>query len=446
MKLNIPLRSAPDGQVNSERLVNMYAEVAGGKADQQLLSSPGLETVLSLSGGAIRGLYVHNGWLYALAGNSLYRVSDTYEATLVGVIPGSGLAIGASSGLELCITNSNNEGYIVDSVVTPIADVDFLGANSVDYLDGYFIFSSGENEFSISALYAGGSIDALDFATAESNPDKIVRAFIDHRELLLMGESTVETWVNTGNADFPFERVPGGVAEKGLASRHAVAKMDNSVYWLDSDGVVRVMQGGYSPQRVSTHEVERSLTNISSAEAFSFVWGGHEFFVLTSGSTWLYDASTQQWHERQSYNKSRWRANTHAFIYGNHYVGDFESGVIYKLSDSVFAEGSDVLVSEIVFPLIHNEQKRFRMHSVLLDMEVGEGPVYSTPKIRLDLSADGSTWNTVGYGSLGRTGERNHRVVWRRLGQHRNLHMRFIVSDPCKRAVYSAYAEITPDG
>lgn len=445
MRLSVPLRSAPNGQVNAERLVNLYAEEAGGKSEVQVLSPPGREQVADLGGDKCRGLFVHNEELYALTGTTLNRLSSAHVPTPVGTIPGAVTAVGASSGVELCVA-TGGDAYIYDgSTVTKITDPDFLGADSVDFLDGYFIFSNGADEFSISALYAGGTIDALDFASAESNPDSILRAFVDHRELLLFGERTVETWTNTGNADFPFERVSGSIIEKGIAGRYSVARVDNSVYWLDQDGIVRRVSGGYSPQRISTHQVEKSLTDIENAEAFAYTWQGHEFFVLTAGTTWVYDAATQTWHERQTYGKTRWNARCYAYCYGNHYVGDAESGKIYKLNEATLTDGDDIIVSEMVFPAIHNEQKRFRVHSLVLDMEVGEAPAYSEPEIRLDISDDGSTWNTVGTKTIGRTGNRNHRVVWRRLGQHKTLHIRIIVSEPCKRAMFSGYIEVSTD-
>jgi len=446
VNLNIPIRSAVEGQVSAERLVNMYAEQTVGKSPVMIRSTPGLRLFGTIGETVCRGLTVHNNSLYAVVGENLYRVGQDGTESLIGEILGNTLCVFASSGIELAIA-SGGHGYIFDTSLTKITDEDFMGCTAVEYLDGYFIFSNGADTFQISALYAGGDIDALDFASAESNPDPIVRAFVDHRELFLFGSKTVETWVNTGGADFPFERISGGVAERGIASPYSVARIDNTVFWLDSDGVVRRMGGGYSPMRISTHEVERTLTSIDEAEAFAFVAQGHEFFVLSlPDRTWVYDAATQMWHERQSYNEGgRWRARGYAYCYGKHFVGDYENGNIYELDEDVFTEAGDPLVAEIVFPPIHNEQKRFRLHRITLDMEVGEVTDHSDPQIRLDLSDDGVEWTTHGYRSLGTTGKRNQRVSWNRLGQHRTLHMRFIISDPCRRAMYSAFGEVSID-
>lgn len=445
MKLQIALKSADAGQVNAERLVNMYAEQTGGKSPVQILSSPGLTLFGTTGTGEGRGLFVFQDQLYTVVGTTLYRVATDGSSLALGTIAGTGMVVGAASAYELCIA-AGGKAYIFDTTLTEITDEDFLGANAVEYLDGYFIFSNGTSQFSISALYAGGDIDALDFASAESNPDVIVRAFIDHRELLLFGTRTIETWVNSGGADFPFERVSGGISEKGLAGFNAVAKIDNSVMWLDQDGIVRRLSGGYSPVRVSTHEVEATMASIDEAECFSYALGGHEFFVLSLPTiTWVFDAATQLWHERKSLSEDRWRARGHAFVYGKHYFGDFENGNIYELDETVFTEAGDEMVSEIVFPVIHNEGDRFRLHRLMVDMSMGETIDHTEPQIRLDLSGDGVEWSTVGYGTLGATGDRTHRLTWRRLGQHRFLHLRFLISDPCKRALYAAYAEVSID-
>jgi hypothetical protein len=161
--------------------------------------------------------------------------------------------------------------------------------------------------------------------------------------------------------------------------------------------------------------------------------------------TWIYDAATSLWHQRKSQGHDRWRARGYARCYGEQFVGDYSTGKIWKLDYSVYAEGTDDLIAEAVFPPIYNEGDRFRMHRLLLDVEAGEAVPYSEPAIRLDVSEDGADWFTVGYGTLGRTGNRSTRTRWARLGQHRTLHLRFLISDPAPRAMYAAYAEVSGD-
>lgn len=448
MELQVSLNSGRAEQVNAERLVNIYAEQGTGKSRVRLTGSPGLTLFSTIGTSPVRGMGVHNGALYVVT-DQLYSVSSGGTATALGAIAGTGLVQMVSSGLQLVIV-AGGTIYVYDTALTAVTDPDAPAALTVDYLDGYHIFSDGSGSFYLSDLYNAESYDALDFASAESNPDAIRRVFVDHRELILFGSETVEIWVNTGGSDFPFERQPGAINEKGICGPNACAKLDNSVVWIDQNGVVRRMAAGYAPQRISNHEVERALsesTSLEDAEAFAYTQDGHEFFVLTApgSGTWIYDAATSLWHERQSYGDDRWRARGYAFCYEKHLVGDYQSGKVYELDYDNHTENGDLLVSELIFPPVHNESNRFRIHRLILDMEHGETPPYGTSQVRLDLSEDSQDWYTVGYGSMGATGQRVNRTVWRRLGQHRNCHMRFRISDPVRRTIYAAYAEIEGD-
>ena len=447
MELQVSLNSGRATQANAERLVNIYAEAAEGKSKVRLTGTPGLTLFSTIGDAPARGMCVHNGVLHVVT-DSLYAVDSAGAATNLGVISGSGIVQMASSGVQLVIVN-NGSIYVYDGALSLVGDTDAPVAETVDYMDGYHIFSDGSGSFYISALYDATDFDALDFASSESNPDDIVRVFVDHRELLLFGTETTEVWVNTGNSDFPFERQPGAITEKGLCGRNAVARFDNSVVWIDQNGVVQRLAGGYAPQRISTHEVERAIAagDLSQTEAFAYSQEGHEFFVLTApdAGTWVFDASTSLWHERQSVSDTRWRARGYALCYGKRLVGDYESGKVYELDPDSFDENGEILTAEMIFPPIYNESKRFRAHSVLIDMEHGETDAYGESQVRLDISDDSQDWTTVGYGSMGATGQRNVRTRWTRLGQHKNLHLRFRISDPVRRTVYSAFAEIEAD-
>jgi hypothetical protein len=434
-------------QVNAERLVNMYAEQTSGLSPITLHSVPGLTLWDTLGTGPIRGMKAHNERLYVVSGNTLYEATETV-VTNRGTITGSGHVIMATNGIELCIV-TNNKTYIFETSLKEITDPDFPAASSVAFLDGYFLFVERDTgRFFISGIYNGDSFDALDFATAESNPDKLVRVFTDHREVLLFGSQTMEPWANTGNADFPFEAISGAITEKGCGSKYSVARIDNAVFFVDDDGVVRRLGDGYAPIRISTHEVEQAIKDVySTSTAMVFVFEGHEFYCLnTSVGTYLYDAATQLWHERKSLNLNFWRGCCQEKIFGLNLIGDYQNGNVYRLDAGVYAENDTDMVAEVVFPVIHNEGSRFRVHKIELDAERGAGVLGSPTKVRLDISNDGSTWRTIGYSTLGAVGDTSASAEWRRIGQHKRLHVRFLISDPAPRAIYGAYAEIEADG
>jgi hypothetical protein len=440
--------------LTAEKLVNLYAEKApeNAKANVFIIGSPGNTLFATCGAGPIRGQWAMAGVLYVVSGASLYSVDSAGTATSLGTINGNGLVTMADNGTQLYIcTNSTDSVYSVAGGVVDITDPDFPGADSVDYLDGYFIFTSeaGGGQFGISAILDGTAYDALDFASAESAPDGLTRVFVDHREVLLFGTQTMEPWFDSGAADFPFERIPQSITEKGIASRFAIAKADNTTYWLDHTGVVRKLAQGYVPTRVSTHEIEYQMSrgDITTAEAFSYTMEGHECvaFTIPDTGTYIFDAATGIWHEHKSYGIDRWIVNSVTYIYGKQIGGDYNSGNLYQLSLDVYAENSNPLIAEMIFPPISNDGKRFILSSLTLDIEAGVGlESGADPLVTLQTSRDGKTWGTAESMSMGTVGNYTTQVMWNRLGQYINCHIRLLISSPVKRSLYTAFADIIP--
>jgi len=74
------------------------------------------------------------------------------------------------------------------------------------------------------------SFDALDFATAEANPDDLNGMKVDHRQIILTGPKSVQIFENTGATGFPFEAAINGYIEQGCLNGRTLQKLDNSVF------------------------------------------------------------------------------------------------------------------------------------------------------------------------------------------------------------------------
>lgn len=380
-------RSIP---LTAERLVNMYAEKAPSGARSQVVvhGCPGLTRFCDIDTRRTRGLYrtAADGRLYTVIRNSLYYVSPEGVATNLGTIAGSGRVGISDNGLQLCIVaGATGYTYSVTDGLQEITDSGFPGADTVTFLDGYFIFNNStpgsRGQFFISELLDGQIYDATDFATAESYPDNLVRVFADHSQLLLFGSETIEIWFNAGLADFPFTRAQGSVIEQGLGARWSVSKLDETVVWLDNEGMVRRLEGN-TPVRISTHAIEYEITrgDWNNATAWSYVEEGHQFYVLTvpaadlatqKSGTYVYDAATQLWHERKSYRQDYSRSGFYAYAYGKHITADIDIGRLYEQSLDVYEEDGEHLIAEMQFPQVQNDGKRFIVDRLQLDMEVG---------------------------------------------------------------------------
>jgi hypothetical protein len=386
------------------RMVNLYPEVVpeGGKQPVFLQRAPGLLHRANVGSGPIRGLWVHGTFLYVVSGNTFYEVDSSFVAVAKGSVAGVGPVSMADNGAQIFIA-AGQPSYVYNTltgVFGAIADPDFPGASVVGYLDGYFVFIEPNSQrIWVTGLLDGTSVDPLDFASAEGNPDNIVSMIVDHREVWLFGNNSTEVWYNAGLSDFPLVRIQGAYNELGCAARYSVAKMNNQVYWLGKDargqGIVYVANG-YQGQRVSTHAVEWQIQQygtMSDAVGFTYQQDGHMFYVLTfpsAGKTWAYDAATGAWHERAGWANewTRYRPQTQAFFNNENLVGDYENGNVYALDLNVYdynGEEQRWLRSWRALPTGQNNLNRTAQHSLQLDCETGVGleqyPAYDSENL-----------------------------------------------------------------
>jgi hypothetical protein len=457
------------------RMVNLFPEIIpeGGKEPAFLNRAPGLRFLQTVGTGPIRALWAHqtNGSdFYVVSGQEVYKLtSTTATPTLLGTITGTGPVSIADNGTQLFFA-CNPDGFIYNestNVFAQITDTDFPGAVTVGYLDGYFVFNEPNSQkVWVTALLDGTSVDPLDFASAEGSPDGLVSLIVDHREAWLFGTDSVEVWYDAGLADFPLQRIQGAFNEIGCVAPYSVAKLDNGVFWLGCDargqGIV-YRANGYTGVRISTHAVEWQIQQyaaMSDAVAYTYQQDGHAFYVLnfpTANTTWVYDASTQAWHERAGFLSgafTRQRANCQCNFNGTIIVGDFENGNIYALDLNVYADNGNPqkwLRSWRALPTGQNDLKRTAHHTLQLDCETGVGLVTgqgSDPQVMLRWSDDGGhTWSNEYWRSMGQIGASSWRTYWRRLGMTVKLRDRvYEVSgtDPVKIAIVGA--ELTLSG
>ena len=380
----------------NNRMVNLFPEITpeAGKEAGFLSRAPGLRLLSTIGTGPIRGINSYGGNMYVVSGSTLYKVDSTYTATTLGTVSGDVAPVSmANNGNQLFVA-CNGPSYVYNSTTNAFAaitDVDFTGALTVSYLDGYFVYIQPNSQLVwVTALLDPTSIDPLDFASAEGNPDNLISSVVNHSEVWLFGTNSIEVWYNAGSVDFPLQRIQGAFNELGCAATFSVAKLDNSIFWLGADargkGIV-YKASGYIGARVSTHAIEwqiQQYSRIDDAVAYSYQQDGHSFYVLTfptANATWVYDAATQAWHERAGWlNGSflRHRSNCQTAFNGEVIVGDYQNGNIYAFDMNVFADHNRQqkwLRSWRALPTGQNNLKRTAHHTLQLDCETGVGLV-----------------------------------------------------------------------
>lgn len=446
---------------SAQECVNLYLEAGGpgAKSEAALLGTPGMTEFATLAeaGGEVRGLWpASDGNLYAVCDNQFSKVTAAGLVTNLGTLDTTtGPVSLGDSGVQVFMADNPN-GYvytIASNAFAKVSDADWPGCAMVDYLDGYAVgITPDSGQFWVTDLYNAGSLSALDFASAEANPDKLVAVQVDHREVWLFGEKTVEVWYNSGDSSFPLSRVAGAFLELGCAAPFSVSKADNTQFWLGTNGCV-VRADGYTPKIISTRAIEAAMagySRVDDARAFSYSQEGHTFYVLmfpTADVTWVYDAATDSWHQRSSWGMGRWRANCVARFAGKIIVGDATSGRLYALDPASYTEAGQPIERVRVTAPLANEDVRLNHSRICVDFECGVGTGSGQgedPQAMLSWSDDGGrTWSDERTASMGKQGEYRHRAIWRRLGQSRNRVYKLRITDPVRVSILGAYGDIT---
>ena len=457
------------------RMVNLFPEIVpeGGKEPAFLNRCPGLKFQNRVGVGPIRGLWSHqtNGDdFYVASGNEFYKLTSlTGTPIKLGNISGTGPVSIADNGTQLFIA-CGAKGYIYNEstgVFAEITDPDFAGATTVCYLDGYFVFNQPDSQIIwVSQLLDGTSVEPLDFASAEGSPDGVVGIINDHKELWVFGTDTTEVWYNAGGTDFPLTPIQGAFNEIGCLSPWTIQKLDNSIFWLGTDprgdGIV-YRADGYKGQRISTHAVEwqiQQYPDLNEATAYTYQQDGHGFYVLnfpSANTTWVYDASTNAWHERAGFvdgDFTRQRADNMCNFQFETVVGDFENANIYTLDLDTYADNGQIqrwLRSWRALPTGQNNLNRTAQHSLQLDIQAGVGlndGQGSDPEVMLRWSDDGGhTWSNEHWVKIGKIGQYGRRAIWRRLGMTEKIRDRVYevsMTDPVKTTIMGAELHASP--
>lgn len=432
---------------DAQRSINLYPAKSEGvlsKTQSILVGTPGLQTALTLPETSIKGIYSCRGRLFAVAGSSFYELNADLTYTNRGACTFSNPIVSISdNGLEVCVVGGNN-GYIFNlstNVFTKITAGGFQGADTITFLDGYFIVNHpGTNQYYISDLYDGLAWDILDFGSFASSANLIVGVHALHQNVWVFGTEAVEIEYNSGDGNFPFQRVQGAYIEYGCVAAQSITSAANTIFWLTQDkngqGMV-MMANGYQPQRISTQAIEFAIqkySDLSTANGYCYQEEGHFFYVLNfpnGTSSLVYDVTMESWHERCDLDINgfftRHVGMGHAFCFNNHVVPDYKNGNIYKQNLNLYDYAGILIKRQRVMPHMVNNLDNMLYHWFQLDMEVGIGldgtivqPNYD-PQVMLQWSNDGGHKYSYEYWrSAGKIGETRKRVVWRQLGRSRD--------------------------
>lgn len=459
--------SLPYISVDCQSTVNMMIKMNELSGAKYMVGVPGLKPFIKCSG-VCRGIFVDSkGDLFTIEGKDFVKYTNSYdnngEKYLKRRVYGAIYTEKEKpnfecNGFQICVVDGENmylHIYADDSFKQYKPD-GWLGSETVSYLDGYFTFvEPNSQKFYISNLYDGKNINALDFASAESNPDDIVTSISAGGLLYLFGEQTIEIMTNSGEADFPFSKASGGSVSVGCIAKNSVKIINNNIFWIgrtkEGFGIVySTPVGNLAPQRVSNFAVEgfiQKQVDIDKATSYVYQEDGDNFYAINfeeGNTTWVFELNTGLWHERRYLLKSgeetRHIVEDHVVFDNKHLVYAKNSDIIYVQSlNELSFDGEPIKKYRRSTQMKSDDLNRMNFSEFILDVQVGNLEI-ENPKIYLRYSNDGgNTWTNYLDKSLGEKGDYIKRVRWLRLGQARERVWEISCTDNIKLCIKGAY-------
>lgn len=431
---------------SASRTVNLFPEkdLSGqAKSGYALRKPPGLTSIITLPDDPVRCLWAGEDRVFVVAGAKYGEIVSGPTFQDRGTLAeDTGKAKIFSNGSQLLIYSGGKAYYDNGGVASGSNAVEITvasGAADVTYIDGYgVLLGPNSNDVYISSLLDFTTWDVLDVQERTTTVDRLVSVWNHNGLLWLIGKRSIEQWYNSGNADFPFQRVDGAALNIGTEYPDSIDEIDGSLFFVavnNSGGAAVYRTRGASLERVSTPGVESIIPPVGgSPVGWTYEEQGQKFYCIyllaSSGySSLFYNATDGKWHERGHWDGTLFQSylgRCHCFptkgyggFGGVHLVGARNSGKVYTQKfENADYDGTAIRMRRIA-PHVADEERRVAYHRLQLDVMTG-GNASGTPDAELSWSNDaGRTFNTAQAASLGASGDYLKRVFWDRLGSDR---------------------------
>jgi len=466
-RVNVPIPlgfyQSPSPTMSVQRCINWIPVVIEKPALNQtaLFQPSGIIESIQTGLGPGRGAHTMKGIPFFVVGNSLVSLNENLTINTHGTITGSVRVAMADNGTNLVIVVPGGDAFAFSNAtntLTQITDPDFQVSDSVSFYRGFFVFTTTDGkQLFVSNLNQPLTFDALDFGSAEGDPDRIITQVVDHDELSIIGSKTTEVFRSVATADFPLQIIPGAFTQKGAHSKYGVIKFDNTYLFIGGGEneltAIWRQTSSASAVKISTDAIDNAIQKFNEdeiANAFTMTFAKKgQFFAVFSflssripGQTFVYNgtasafAGSPVWFEFQTGGiDNSWRVNAIAKAYGRLFCGDALDGRIGELVENVYTEyDNEVFRQAASQPFSIKDLTVFagEIEATFqsgVGLTVGQG---SNPVVRMDFSDDGGmTWSSEFSRFIGKIGEFGHETVWRRQGRVPKFRtIRFTITDP----------------
>ena len=161
--------------LSAQRMLNCFIESQpqGAKSQVPIFGAPGLTPFTVLPTFPVRGMWNYNGNIWAVGGDTLYRLNSAGGFKKIGSgISGTSPVAMSDNNVQVIVINGVS-GYIATTATdafVQIQDPNFYSSDTVTFFDDVFVLNrKGTKEFFLSGLVDGLSYNGDDFASAEAD-------------------------------------------------------------------------------------------------------------------------------------------------------------------------------------------------------------------------------------------------------------------------------------
>ena len=427
--------------------------------DRALIQREGLKQFGTTNTEPCRGSHDLADTPFFVNGNSLISVSAAGTPTVRGTITGTGQVSMADNGTNLVIVVPGGDGFVWDgTALTQITDVDYQKSDTVLFYRGFFVFTTSDGkQLFVSNLNAPLTFDALDFGSAEGDPDRIVTQVLDHDELSILGQRTTEKFKLVGGVGFPLAIIPGAFTEKGSAAKFGIVKFDNSYMFIgggvNEQPAIWRQASSSRALKVSTDAIDNAMQKFTKEEiadsfAMTYSQRGQFLAIFTINSTripsvtFVYNSTASAlsgglvWSTFQTgVTLNSWRVNTIVKAYGKFLCGDSIDGRIGELDAKLFTDYDNTLFRQCTLQPFSSNGTTIFAGEFEAGFEAGVGLTgKASPQVRMDFSDNGAmSFKFETTRNIGKIGEYGQRSIWKRQGDFPvSRFIRLTVTDPIK--------------
>jgi hypothetical protein len=410
--------------------------------------------------GVCRGGIVWNGGVYRVMGTKLCLFDAGGAATVLGDVGTGGQCKFDYSFDRLAIT-SGGRLYYWDGSLQQVTDPDLGVAETVVWIDGYFMTTDGEF-LVVTELNDPFAVNPLKYGSSEIDPDPVLTLLKLRNEIYAVNRNTIEVFDNVGGELFPFARNEGAQIQKGAIGRDACCVYLDTIAFVGSSRneapAIYMARNGSAP-KISTQEIDTLLSRYTEAELAGVLLEtrndrNHQLlYVHLPDRTLVYDAAATEavqepvWVELSSalVGYGQYRARNILWAYDAWQACDTATGKVGNLTRTVGTHWGERVRWEFATSIIYNEGAGAivsRLELVALTGSVAPG---GDPTISTSYTVDGVTWSQPRYVRAGSIGERAKRLCWFRQGNMRHWRVqRFQGTSDAHIAVVRLEAQLEP--